>query len=327
MSPAQTRNVISASTVFGQSLYSVRSCTPQSISRKSRRSSAAQFPLDHPPVLTASGLPVLESACLDPTQWRIERISSNAADVCRGRFEGRRCNAKIARYRRAVVAPTFTGIDKHSRTAESQQVQFWFCPNKLQTCVLGGGCRWILYFPSVPLRWPVKFGSNPTQVEVSSFESVGFVLEDGIAKVDGESQSGTKLFGTKVISGIGTNPVDVPKSSFLSIPPSALKFSLGPSGDREGLFAFKVLEGGDGDKRPSIRNGKVFRFVPHPSTDHLKKIEEHRKLDCTILKYVKVPSPGYGAVLTVITPRSLDKKELYEVSISNFPACTCKSFK
>ena len=56
-------------------------------------------------------------------------------------------------------------------------------------------------------------------------------------------------------------------------------------------------------------------------------MEEHKKLDFTILKYVKVPSPGYGAVLTIITPGSLDKKELYEVSILNFPACTCKSFK
>ena len=162
---------------------------------------------------------------------------------------------------------------------------------------------------------------------MSSFESVGFVLEDGIAKVDGESQSGTELLGTKVISGIGTNPMDVPKSSFLSIPPSVLKFSPGSSSDREGLFAFKVLEGGDGDKHPSIRNGKVFRYVPHPSTNHLKKMEEHMKLDCTILKYMKVPSPRYGAVLTVITPGSLDKKKLHEVSISNFPACTCNSFK
>ena len=70
-------------------------------------------------MLTASGLPVLESACSDPTQWRIEKISSNATNVCRGRFEGQRCNAKIARYRRAVAAPTFTGIEKHSKTIES----------------------------------------------------------------------------------------------------------------------------------------------------------------------------------------------------------------
>ena len=135
---------------------------------------------------------------------------------------------------------------------------------------------------------------------MSSFESTGFVLEDGITKVEGESQSGNELPGMEVISGIGTNPQDVPKSSFLSIPPSALKFSPGLFGDREGLFAFKVQEGGDGDKRPSIRDGKVFQFVPHPSTDHLKKMEEHMRLYCTILKYVKVPSPRYGAVLTII---------------------------
>ena len=133
---------------------------------------------------------------------------------------------------------------------------------------------------------------------MSSFESAEFVLEDGIARVEGESRSGNELLSTEVISGIGTNSLDVPKSSFLSIPLSALKFSPGLSGDRESLFAFKVQEGGEGDKHPSIRNGKVFRFVPHPSTDHLKKMDEHRKLDCTIPKYVKVPSLGYGAVLT-----------------------------
>ena len=71
----------------------------------------------------------------------------------------------------------------------------------------------------------------------------------------------------------------------------------------------------------------MFRFEPHPSADHLKKMDEHSKLDCTILKYVKVPSLGYGAVLIVITPQSLDKKEFYEVSISNFLAYTCKHFK
>ena len=104
---------------------------------------------------------------------------------------------------------------------------------------------------------------------MSCFESAGFVLEDGIAKVEGESRPGNELPGTEVISGICINPRDVPKSSFLSIPPSALKFSPGLSSNREGLFAFKVQKGGDGDKRPSIRNGKVFRFVSHPSTDNL----------------------------------------------------------
>ena len=219
------------------------------------------------------------------------------------------------------------GIEKQSRAAESRHVQFWFFPNKLKTCVSGNGCRWILYFPTILQRWHVKFGTNLIQEEVSSFESAGFVFEDGIAKVETKFRSVNELLGTEVLPRIGTNLREVPRSSFLSIPPSALKFSLGLLGNREGEFPVEVQEGCDGDKHPSMRNAKKFQFVPHPSADHLKKMDEHRKLDCTILKYVKVSSPRYGAMLTVITLGSLDKKELYEVSISNFPACTCKPFK
>ena len=80
-------------------------------------------------------------------------------------------------------------------------------------------CRWILYFPIFPQRWPVKFGTNLTRVEVSSFELARFVLEDGIAKFEAEFRSGNELPSTEVLSGIGTNPREVPRSSFLSIPP------------------------------------------------------------------------------------------------------------
>ena len=56
-------------------------------------------------------------------------------------------------------------------------------------------------------------------------------------------------------------------------------------------------------------------------------MDANRELDCTIFKYVKVPIPRYVAVLTILTLGSLDEKELYEVSISNFPFCNCKDFK
>ena len=54
---------------------------------------------------------------------------------------------------------------------------------------------------------------------MSSFESVGFVLEDGIAKVEAKFRSRNELSGTEVLSGIGTNSREVPKSSFLSMLP------------------------------------------------------------------------------------------------------------
>ena len=45
------------------------------------------------------------------------------------------------------------------------------------------------------------------------------------------------------------------------------------------------------------------------------------------MKYVKVPISGYGIVLTICTPGSVDRKELYEVSISNYHACSYSNFK
>ena len=55
----------------------------------------------------------------------------------------------------------------------------------MEKCVLGQGCQWIVCYPSVPKKWPIKFGTNLSQVEVTSFESAGFLLEDGMPK-DGE---------------------------------------------------------------------------------------------------------------------------------------------
>ena len=54
---------------------------------------------------------------------------------------------------------------------------------------------------------------------------------------------------------------------------------------------------------------------------------DHRKLKCTVLKYVRVPSPRYGLMFAIMTRGSLDKKEMYEVSISNFLTCNYKHFK
>ena len=58
-------------------------------------------------------LPILESPCMDLLSWRIERISPSSLDLCRGHStDGTKCNAKIAKYRRAVVALTFIGIQR-----------------------------------------------------------------------------------------------------------------------------------------------------------------------------------------------------------------------
>ena len=74
-------------------------------------------------VCTRSGLPILEMPCSNPMAWRIERISSSASNVCQGyTSNGSKCNAKIAKYRKAVATPTFSGIQRIPKSMQTQQM-------------------------------------------------------------------------------------------------------------------------------------------------------------------------------------------------------------
>ena len=70
----------------------------------------------------------------------------------------------------------------------------------------------------------------------------------------------------------------------------------------------------------------LFGLFSQLSNEHLK-MEDNQSISCTILKYVKVPVPGYGVVITICTPSSLDRKELYEISILDYPSCFCPKLK
>ena len=126
-------------------------------------------------------MPIQESPCSDLTQWRIQRIPLGSSETCRGRIDGRRCNAKITKYRRAIAAPTFLGIERHLKSKETRQVQVWFCPMKLDQCVLGPGAKWIINYSDIPDKWLVLVGTSLMQAEVISLESGGFVLDNGPA--------------------------------------------------------------------------------------------------------------------------------------------------
>ena len=81
----------------------------------------------------------------------------------------------------------------------------------------------------------------------------------------------------------------------------------------------------DGDKQPKHRSGKLFQFVAVLSRNHILKMELTSSIDCTIVKSMKDVELGYGVAFTIITHGSISK-ELYEVTISDFLACTCKGF-
>ena len=146
-----------------------------------------------------------------------------------------------------------------------------------------------------------------TQSEVDDFEASGFVLNDG--GMDSKSvEAGLPLGESAPTFASAPFPIDL---DIQSLHPVGVSSPIVP----------------DGDKRPKHRSGKLFQFVAVASTDHILKMESSSSIECTILKSMKVPEPGYGIVFTVITTGSISMKVLKEVSISNFPAYTCRGFR
>lgn len=58
----------------------------------------------------------------------------------------------------------------------TEEKQFWFCPNDVNGCVLTRS-KWILHYPPIPDIWPVKVGTNLSQVEVEGLEAIGFKFD------------------------------------------------------------------------------------------------------------------------------------------------------
>ena len=241
----------------------------------------------------------------------------DSKEHCYGQSDARKCGAKIACYRWAMAASTFIGIEKQSKAKDPKHVQFWFCPNNIFSCILGPLCKPIMFYPDIPEKWPIKIRSSLTQSEVTAFEAAGFILDDG------EALHASLICGENV-GRFDTNPsckptIVTPSASKVIVPES-------PFASDTPFNAVRSCSLPDGDKRPSTRDGKPFRFVAQASSKHLKKMEDNRGIDCKILKYVKVPTPRYEVVLTICTLNSLDLKSLYKDCISDYPSCSCPDF-
>ena len=55
-------------------------------------------------------------------------------------------------------------------------------------------------------------------------------------------------------------------------------------------------------------------------------MEDSRDISCIIRNFSIVREPGYGMIFTMETPRSIENQEVYQVTLSNFPAYTCLGF-
>ena len=166
-----------------------------------------------------------------------------------------------------------------------------------------------------------------TQFEISTLELGGFIFQDGPALKDLASLPTTEVTVEKDLGTGFRVSLEEPTNAPFHLPDFSCKFDVGHSGSLLMSFSNQILSSSHGNKCPTLRDGKRIWFVPRPSTEHLKKMEDHRSISCTIMKYVKVPTLGYGVVLTICTPELVDRKEMYEVSILNYHACSCHDFK
>ena len=149
MSPAQARSSVTAKRSIPQPPPLGKTSRVLFPLRQLSRSPIQQGSPGRPLALTKNGLQISESPCADPTDWHIERIEMNSLEYCCGQSDGKKCSAKIARYRRAVAAPTFTRIERESKSKDSRKVQFWFCPSNILSYVVGSPCKSIMYYPDV----------------------------------------------------------------------------------------------------------------------------------------------------------------------------------
>ena len=81
-----------------------------------------------------------------------------------------------------------------------------------------------------------------------------------------------------------------------------------------------------GDYRPTFCKGKHYQFVPEPILQHYKKMKESKDICCTVLSLTMVPVTVYGILFIVRTPSSIENQEVYQVTLSDFLACTCLGF-
>ena len=127
--------------------------------------------------------------------------------------------------------------------------------------MLGLEAKWIINYPDIPDKWPVRCGTCLTQAEVTSLELGGFVLYDAIkfaVPPVGPISDVSPSHDPPTIEGtLGK----LPRDAFGFAPDISLQFALGHSRVRRVPDLIPMNSALDGDKRPTMWDGKPFRFV------------------------------------------------------------------
>ena len=147
-----------------------------------------------------------------------------------------------------------------SKSSDIRQVQVWFCPTRLDHCILGPGAKWIINYPDVPDKWPVILETNLSQSKITALQLGGFVLDDGISL---ESLLPTTVVEVAVskdpVAATSTGLEDFGNTAFAP-PKIPLKFNLGRSGSPMKSFHNQLESALDGDKHSTLQDDRPIRL-------------------------------------------------------------------
>ena len=120
---------------------------------------------------------VLETGCL-ASKWYIAKLPPNSSKRCWALQAITRtmCNAKVGIRKHGTHAPTYKGLRKEFCSPNNVEYEFWFCPDDIKCCMSRSKKKYVLDWPIVPNRWPVKIGTDLSREEVLALEDGGFQL-------------------------------------------------------------------------------------------------------------------------------------------------------
>jgi hypothetical protein len=115
---------------------------------------------------------VLECDC-NERQWHIARLPKTSAKACFAlqAITKKKCIAKIVQGGKCTAAPIYTCMMNSYKKNLVEKMQFFFCNDDIERCVIGSPRKWILSKPEIPDVWPVKIGTNLSSKEILGLES------------------------------------------------------------------------------------------------------------------------------------------------------------
>ena len=237
----------------------------------------------------------VEETDVDDSKWHLVRLPKGCAKACFAQQAktNKKCKARLVRGGKTTVVPCYWGTFTEVRKDRQKWMQFCFCNDDIQRCVMGTKRNWVSSMAPPPLIWPVKRGTRLTKREILDLEAAGFRLPQR------QELPSQRVFH----DGDGSIP---------QRPRFELSHLVVP--DAPGVY-------------PTVRGGfKIRRCNRVPRTEHENNWASSLLLTVHIQSVTMIPTPGFGCIISLVS-ETVSESNLYKITVGPEPGCTCPNFK